>query len=753
MVAGKSVVPAHARPHIAALRQLITPGLYAAPLESSPLINLPVVLARSGTNASAGMRAQTFILALEEVVADRLKGPDQLAARILFAMGDWAGRPVQDRHHRVARLRNRNWTWERNYRKEPLSRDLMAVLLALYRLDDVADQGAVSEPVGDRSSFLVELSERLLRRAGRRRTAYPLDMSLEELRNADLFVEARLVRYHKPGIHHESCSIEDLIRALGTGKSVLLLGEPGSGKSVTLYETARRSLPHGLVPLPIRARDHRELLADEVRRGIGSVPSTALFIDALDEAARSAANPSGAVETLESLGELMATRPSLITSRLRDYEDRLSAMLHDQEFDEVYLLSPWTAEAQFREYLGRLTAAGLVDEPDLYETVVSSERLTRLVERPLYARMLTFIGERSAADLTDPVALYGEYLTRLARVAEAANPSASPALPLWQAAAWFVYTSGRRSGDAISMPELRAALSSQDALSSDEEVGLWRMLDQIVDTRHVQGRELGEFLHFSFYEHLVAKQVGDLLTSGVKAADAIEILSHDLTREIRHHLTGRLRLAPTPNLEGALLEIYQQTRRSAALPLRRRLIACNLLIYLLSRLIDDSEEALMALLRDEDDSFLRGAVLWALCHRGSSSALHQFFTAMESDPRLRSECRGYVLYYYGDLREHEGPPYYDDPPYRACINSHQRITAMFGNPAFRRDISAERRFVDLYTFLDLLIVRSHRASNAEIEIITRMIDSLRVNGIAATLLARLEDMINSLAPEDASQPH
>ncbi|WP_413756959.1 prenyltransferase/squalene oxidase repeat-containing protein [Streptomyces sp. MMBL 11-3] len=131
--------------YIDALKALISPGVYAAPLEDSPLMDLPTVVDRFGLESSPGTRARVFIDALERVVAEQLKMNDRKAAEILFALGDWTGKPAQERRVAVAKLRDKHWTWEKNYRKEPLYLDLRKVYLALIR-DDVGPSVAVHAP-------------------------------------------------------------------------------------------------------------------------------------------------------------------------------------------------------------------------------------------------------------------------------------------------------------------------------------------------------------------------------------------------------------------------------------------------------------------------------------------------------------------------------------------------------------------------------------------------------------------------------
>lgn len=109
----------------------------AAPnLESSPLISLEIVRRYSGPNASPAKRAYIFIKILQQIIHQRLEGKEAETANILFGFEGYAGVPIQDRYRAVAKLYNPYWTWE-NYRKEPLTRHLLAVYLALKRESEI----------------------------------------------------------------------------------------------------------------------------------------------------------------------------------------------------------------------------------------------------------------------------------------------------------------------------------------------------------------------------------------------------------------------------------------------------------------------------------------------------------------------------------------------------------------------------------------------------------------------------------------
>src|SRR2546430_4555132 len=143
----KLVISAADIPYVEALRELIRTGVMAAPnLERSPLIDLPVVLQHSGPAATPAKRAHVFIELLRRIIRQRLEGKDAETAAILFGLEAYAGVPIQDRYRAVAKRYNPYWTWE-NYRKEPLTRHLLAVYLALKREAELAaGESAAGQP-------------------------------------------------------------------------------------------------------------------------------------------------------------------------------------------------------------------------------------------------------------------------------------------------------------------------------------------------------------------------------------------------------------------------------------------------------------------------------------------------------------------------------------------------------------------------------------------------------------------------------
>ncbi|MFI0796682.1 hypothetical protein ACH4OY_28940 [Micromonospora rubida] len=591
----------------------------------------------------------------------------------------------------------------------------------------------------ERRERLTRLSVGLVGRLGRRRTAYPLDLSLAELHRMDLFVPSRLVPYHERDTEAGERAVAALTARLRQGESVLLLGEPGSGKSLSLYGVALALQEADLLPIPLRALDAPEVLGS--MRGSGVAPAgtdAVVLVDGLDEASELAGDGPLAAALLE----LLAHAPALVTSRTREYEEWVAFETTAISFDEVFVLKGWSAEIEFADYLVRLRRHGLIADPGLYRTVVASERLARLVARPLYARMLTFIGHDAATHVSSASNLYGEYLNRLSRATDFAVRGSHPgwtgqSLAVWQAAAWFVHAR-ELPADAMPMADLHAALTQERGRGAEI-----RALDQVIDRRTLHGTEVGEFLHYSFYEYLLARHIRDRLLSDLSPEQAVALLRRDLTREVRHHLIGQLQELADERLGERLVGLYRQLRDEPGLDTADRLTVCNLLVYLISRTSPAAPRQLSALLHRERDEFLLSSILWALCHHRSDSALSRFFSLLQYDPVFRACSRGYVLYYYGDVRPGR-PPFLDVPPHLPHERTSNRVLAMFDSPTFQA-IPAQRRYVDLYTFMDIYLVRHERISGHSLSTLRAAVDALSGQGLARQMEEQLSEMLQVIS--------
>ena len=183
------------------------------------------------------------------------------------------------------------------------------------------------------------LAQSLLQRLGMRRTAYPTDMSIGELREHALLVTMPL-----PGVGQgqPSLSQDEIADALSAGRSVLVIGDPGSGKTVLAYSVGATLLERGTsVPLTIdlgrvlgtppasRLNSLRRLPALQALPAVmlPSATSRSRFSwTASDEVLASGADDHEVAAALRALGGL---GPLLVTCRKLDYERNHAAIPAD----------------------------------------------------------------------------------------------------------------------------------------------------------------------------------------------------------------------------------------------------------------------------------------------------------------------------------------------------------------------------------------------------------------------------------------
>ncbi len=719
---------------LAGLRDLRLPTLYRC-CQLADLI--PAGAADFGRPAAV---AELLRLAVDGLGGDRTGG----AAAYTFGLAPgtkfWA---AQERRRAAAKVHEISVErFRKGYEPKLLGYVADEILQLCASRREQARQARAAGPPGiDRPpDQLARSSSTLLTQLGRRRTAYPLDMSLDELVRSELFVEPHVSRYGAPAGSHHPEPITRIVQLLTAGRSCLVLGEPGAGKSLALYWIANECLRAELVPLALPARGAAEFFGspewDLISSGRPELERLAIFIDGIDEAVAAwerAGLPQGLLSQL-------ARFPCLITSRTREFEQSAVLRQTDVAFDSAYVLQGWAVHKEFKEYLDRLARAGLLRRhTELYETVTRSGELARLVSRPLYARMLTFVGDGPAGSLSGPDSLYSQYTVKLALVADSTLSARGCELPggalaAWKTIAWLAHEAGA-SGSAVMDV---GTLTDRLAVDSTPECAR-AAIEQILDTRSVGDRELGEFIHYSFFEYLLASYVLDVLSRAESPDQVFEVLRYDLNREVRHFLVAQLRTSGRRHTAAVLADALSRIG-AVERPDDERLSASNLLVYLLSRAFDGSVPVLERILATERDDFLRIAILWALCHLGSAPALEQFHGLLENSPTWRALCRGYVLYYYGDIPREHGPPYIDAPPYVPHLQTQERVLSMLARSDFRATVRPERRFIDVYTFLDILRVRATPVAEQVRPLLDTVVGELEEDGVATELVERLRSL-------------
>lgn len=596
-----------------------------------------------------------------------------------------------------------------------------------------ADETALRDHLHGNEPF----AERM-RILGRRRTTFPTDLSTAEVVRMELVVPARSTRGELV-----------LDRLLGaSGDSVLVLGDPGAGKTILAYSFARRLLDEGRLPLTVDIREVGtewqtldELLISQLGTSVSAedLDKVSIVVDGLDEALGSGMEPE---EIQRRTMQLRDVAPVVAFCRKRDYNTRLGAWLRDFP-DQVMELAQWTF-ADFADYLGRLRAAGEIGTQDLLQRVEADPRLASLVARPLLARMLTLVATSEDGTLPSDIStLYSAYLRRVAEFADAAMGTVPPqravAMEVWLRVAWEMFAAHERGVDSFLPEDVLEAASSPD-LGADLA---FRAIETIMDV-DASGRTVS-FIHYSMFEFLVAQTVADRLIGFAPkgSASAAQVLARDLPGEIRRHLVSLLRAdtsLPAHRWPAYLADIYRAAR---GLDSPGNLTACNLVVYILCRLGINVEGALLALLEDERDPFLRNSIHWALARIDHREATNAYLGALVEDPGFASMNRGYLLYYYGDIGEAEGPPFVDGGG--SWQNTRDKVLKKLGGVEYS-SVPTSRRLVDVFTFADLATTRGERLDLQELGYLERALEGVQPDESTALSLKIVREALGKVGP-------
>jgi hypothetical protein len=602
-------------------------------------------------------------------------------------------------------------------------------------------------------------SDRSARRLGTRRTAYPLDLSIAELHERGVYVPAT---FTDPAGQGERIDVDRLADQIMSRKSALILGEPGSGKSVAAYALLQRlrqyapavAIRVSELPDAIDGDPARTDLALALRGSADGNARPILLIDGLDE---TLAEFDSSAELFNLINRLRVAFTLIITCRRREFEDQLAGTLGGDTFDSIVSIESWSVDRQFSDFVNRLVLGRFLESDEILSVVKSSSTLALMASRPLFARMLTFLGQSSVETVANVSTLYAEYIDKLSLASDSALVGAGCRLPVpsrrvWTEAAWSIFAKALLTEERFSA---RAVTSLVAAKMDASPSCVARALGQICDEWRIAGRVWGRFVHYSFFEYLVAchylREVVEAVMKG--STDRLaESLALDLTPEIRHFLVDELRDAGIPDMSSALEGAYKASKRFGRGSVRARTIG-NLIAYLLSRAAADAKASLRRLADEEEDMFLQQSLLWGLCHVGDDQALEQFVTASRISATWREWNRGYLMYYYGDIDRKTDPPFVDSDPRRPWGRTRERSIALMTGETYSSAVTAQRRYLDLYTLYEYAIWRGIVLTIDEAAVAARTLVNLWTDSaVGGELLLELQAMHAAACPNPVEAP-
>ncbi len=556
-------------------------------------------------------------------------------------------------------------------------------------------------------------SMKALEEFGAAHTAFPTDLSLAELHDKHLVTPTRFESYEDSMDEAmvSSARLTDLVVRVQAGENLLVLGRPGSGKSVAMYEIAK-ALPSAVYVFPYRLSALRRTYSDwkMTQSRLASVKRAGavcvFLLDGLDEASvTTGASPfdlKGVLSDLSGLGAVV------VSCRTADFEQYLARLVADSiDFGSAWRLAPWRHDVEFSGFIENLRASGFTDETGLLQSIRDSSRLQALVSCPLYARMLTLVGSGRATEIADTSELYQLFFQRLAErtdvtLTEAGYQLAGSSLAIWQELAWITFRNGLMLDEALNMT---AAVSLLEGYG--DRAALERCLATIIDSH--RSKDEGRFVHYSFFHFLLATGIEQLITAAPERIDDLRgVLSRDLPRPVRHFLVSRLKATKGALTLSALVQVYSRLRGASmdGGPSEETLVGCNLIAYMLSRAFGPlAEPPLRELLANESDDFVTNSLRWALSHIGALDIAAAFIENLENSATYSAMCRGYLLYYHGDLTREAHPPFLDDDPSIPWFRTRAAVLEIMGDEHYFEDVPLARVVVDLYSFLSFPLYR------------------------------------------------
>lgn len=584
-----------------------------------------------------------------------------------------------------------------------------------------------SPPPPPAGSATLLSSARAMEQYGSHRTAFPSDLSLLELAEKDLLVPSRLE--HAGGV----IAVEGLAADAAAGRNILVLGAPGSGKSVTLFEIARQLQGMGEVPLPMRFSSLRRLFKSKggPERGLdynrnGRKPI--FLVDGLDEA--SVTNSLGPKAISEWLNTIAEDFTLVLSCREAEYETQLSAYVSNISFSRIAQMRAWDVENEFKSLINRVVAAGLLPDHALWESVNADADLKNLASRPLFARMLCFVHSESKRDLRREIRSVEDLYARFFDVHERRTRAGlndigcSPenARDVWTASAWHTFRLDLMEDETIQYATLLTALRNIEP----RDECLTRTLSAILDTSSSAWRHEANYVHYSFFEYLLSSALHERLIGAKSVIDDDETLSvfqKDIPRRVRHFTTNRLRLQDGGHGKARLLEAFDGLRIRSTVDSRRT--ASNLIAYLLSRVYGAIPE-LRDRLASETDLFICNSLFWGLAHAGDLESTADFIVSLQSSAEHLQMCRGYLLYYHGDLGFETEPPFLDapTPEFPAWTRTRAALFELLGGTKYSKDVHVARRIIDVYTLKSFLSARADAPTPDERAILDKRIEEI-----------------------------
>jgi hypothetical protein len=559
-------------------------------------------------------------------------------------------------------------------------------------------------------------------------------LSLQDLYRNGMILAPPARALSGPGV--ASAVWEDLARSLRDRKSVLLIGDPGLGKTTaslfTFKEVSKQSSSSLDPSAPLFASWLEiDAVPDDaehfVRRILGQAdhkepwPERLLLpelpyvfvLDGIDEAV-------DRVKASACVVRIGAEYPIFVSCRRGDYERSFRSI--ETCFNRIIELRPW-GDAEISQYIAALEGSGFAKGAELIRRWRLLGAMPDIVSIPLWLSMIAFLGqdeyERSGTgSQTQPLDEY-ELLSRCSdavaqRELTRANIQRDDLFRCWADIAWAIHTA-RRENLVLLEADLPRIVGHE--VNSPPFLVLASLLN--VSRNRVHG-----YFHEVFQEYWLASYLTQRMLSESSAEQLVRLLMYQ-----RSVVTNKfLRMGLLKKDVGRIAAHLRDAFWSAHLASTRTVFVKNQLVYLLGR-IDGGGASTRSFLhniwRSAENPVIRHSAAFALTMVGEKDIEREFYQLLLTSSEDDAINRGYHMYYYNDIDiPEEDVPRRDDGSSVAPLTLRQ-LGRRLGRTA-PRHLRLRR--------IELLTVR-------------RFLETARQPPADAELRARVVDVLNSDAHE------
>lgn len=499
-------------------------------------------------------------------------------------------------------------------------------------------------------------------------------------------------------------------------RSVLLLGDPGLGKS-TLALLTYASLKEPAMAVPalgvVRGRWRDLAVPDEdweatLRRLIGLAHARApwpqtlqlpqlpwiLILDGIDE---SPLLSSDATKTLRRLGEEATL---LVTCRRSDHQRYLEA--EGSTFAVIVELEPWGEErlqhyANALESSGRLLPAGAVRE------LLRLKQGPKLISYPLWLSMLTYLAEHETdlkVSQLDDYVLLQRTMGAVAKEEATRHGEVEPGAleETWQRMAWTLHCRRRERQGPLSRAELALDLR----LGTDEP--LFKAACSMLE---IKDQRVSGFRHEVIHDYWLGEEIAARLPKA-SAAEIVDLLGRQRSSLANDAVRSRLRAngqaaETAAGLRERFIEVPEGPREE---------FVKNQMLYFIGRLDPDKSSTFLASiwrLREEAE-FVRYSAAFNGAMVGAEGVEEDYYQYLCENSEAESLNRGYHLFYHGDIDVNESEMPYRDEDY--SVSAERAIEVLIRRLCMTEPENRRLRRIELLTLRRFIETREQPQTEA-----------------------------------------